>query len=369
LNSVIWHSFMHLSHLEEKMKIQQFYPIQHDSKVALVFDVETTGLLGHTQSMYSKLDEIPYVVQLSYAMYDLTYGRLLKTVDSYIRIAEHIQIPPDATEINGIDQELCQREGYPMVNVLHHFYDDYHMSSLIVAHNYKFDSRMMTFEFQRHWEELKITHPYALNLFHPTYMKHNGMKWVCTMMESIHVCRIPHPSSVQRKTPVQIKLPSPPSSPPSSSPPSSSPPSSSPPSSSPPSSSPPSSPEKHSVRRSLRNQSRALSPTNSISSESVISYGSVIETVPIVPPSIPQITVTVPTFDTDTAAAKKTEKKVSYKWPKLSELYSYYFGDPPSGLHDSMVDVLVTMRCYLRLMQSQTVDDEQFGQWCTLVRK
>ena len=342
------HSIMYLSHLEEKMKIQQFYPIQHDSKVALVFDVETTGLLSHTQSMYSKLDEIPYVVQLSYAMYDLTYGRLLKTVDSYIRIAEHIQIPPDATEINGIDKELCQREGYPMVNVLHHFYDDYHMSSLIVAHNYKFDSRMMAFEFQRHWEELKITHPYALNLFHPTYMKHNGMKWVCTMMEYIHVCRIPYPSSVQRKTPVQIKLPSP--------------------SSSPPSSSPPLSPEKHSVRRSLRNQSRALSPTNSISSDSVISYGSVIETVPVVPPSIPQITVTVPMVDTDTAA-QKTEKKVSYKWPKLSELYSHYFGDPPSGLHDSMIDVLVTMRCYLRLMQSQTVEDEQFGQWCALVRK
>lgn len=345
------HSFMYLSHLEEKMKIQQFYPIQHDSKVTLVFDVETSGLLGHTQSMYSNLDEIPYVVQLSYAMYDLTYGRLLKTVDTYIRIAEHIQISPEATKINGIDQELCQREGYPMVNVLRHFYDDYHMSSLIVAHNYKFDSRMMAFEFQRHWEELKITHPYALNLFHPTYMKHNGMKWVCTMMESIHVCRIPYPSPIQTQTPTSVQIDLPLSS-----------------------SSQSSSPEKPSMRRSLRNQSRALSPTHSINN-SVISYGSVVETAPIAPPSIPQITVAMPstaaasTVAPPPTAVVKTEKKVSYKWPKLSELYSHYFSDPPSGLHDSMVDVLVTMRCYLRLMQSQTVDDEQFGQWCTLVRK
>ena len=340
------HSFMYLSHLEEKMKIQQFYPIQHDSKVALVFDVETSGLLGHTQSMYSNLDEIPYVVQLSYAMYDLTHERLLKTVDTYIRIAEHIQISPEATKINGIDQELCQREGYPMVNVLHHFYDDYHMSSLIVAHNYKFDSRMMTFEFQRHWEIMKNTHPYALNLFHPTYMKHNGMKWVCTMMESIHVCRIPYPSPIQTQTPTSVQIELPLSS-----------------------SSQSSSPEKTSMRRSLRNQSRALSPTHSINN-SDISYGSVVETAPIAPTPIPQITVAMPTaVAPPPTAVAKTEKKVSYKWPKLSELYSHYFGDPPSGLHDSMIDVLVTMRCYLRLMQSQTVDDEQFGQWCTLVRK
>jgi DNA polymerase III subunit epsilon len=34
------------------------------------------------------------------------------------------------------------------------------------------------------------------------------------------------------------------------------------------------------------------------------------------------------------------------KWPRLSELHNYFFGVVPNGLHNSMNDVLVTLRCY-----------------------
>ena len=36
----------------------------------------------------------------------------------------------------------------------------------------------------------------------------------------------------------------------------------------------------------------------------------------------------------------------NYKFPKLIELYKHYFSDSPEGLHNSMVDVLVTLRCF-----------------------
>lgn len=313
------------------MKIQQLYPIQHDSKVALVFDVETSGLLGHKQSLYSNLDEIPYVVQLSYALYDLTHGRLLKTVDTYIRIPIHVQMSAEASKVNGIDQELCQREGYPMLNVLRNFYDDYHLSSVIVAHNYNFDSRMMSFEFQRHWDELKFSHPYALNLFHPAYMKHNGMKSVCTMIESIQICCIPYPQpKSNNNNKVQIDLPMAPSTtevvvqPIVSS-------------------------LNTPTRRSTRNQPLALSSVVENSSDSSSNGNQ--------------------TVAESNSTTIKFEKKVSYKWPKLAELYNHYFGAPPSGLHDAMTDVLVALRCYLKLTHDETVNHEQFSQWFAIVRK
>ena len=35
-----------------------------------------------------------------------------------------------------------------------------------------------------------------------------------------------------------------------------------------------------------------------------------------------------------------------FKYPKLMELHKHLFGDIPEGLHNSMVDVLVCLRCY-----------------------
>ena len=44
----------------------------------------------------------------------------------------------------------------------------------------------------------------------------------------------------------------------------------------------------------------------------------------------------------------KQEKKYK-KWPKLSQLYFALFGENPDGLHNSMMDVLVCLRCYLKM--------------------
>jgi DNA polymerase-3 subunit epsilon len=40
------------------------------------------------------------------------------------------------------------------------------------------------------------------------------------------------------------------------------------------------------------------------------------------------------------------------KWPKLSELYFVLFNENPDGLHNSMMDVLVCLRCYLKMRHS-----------------
>jgi hypothetical protein len=43
------------------------------------------------------------------------------------------------------------------------------------------------------------------------------------------------------------------------------------------------------------------------------------------------------------------EQKKYKKWPKLVELYFALFDENPDGLHNSMMDVLVCLRCYLKM--------------------
>lgn len=40
---------------------------------------------------------------------------------------------------------------------------------------------------------------------------------------------------------------------------------------------------------------------------------------------------------------------VYFKFPNLSELHNCIFGKVPRGVHDSMVDVLITFKCFLRM--------------------
>jgi len=48
----------------------------------------------------------------------------------------------------------------------------------------------------------------------------------------------------------------------------------------------------------------------------------------------------------------ETKEKKYKKWPKLSELYFAMFHENPDGLHNSMMDVLVCLRCYLKMRHS-----------------
>jgi len=49
---------------------------------------------------------------------------------------------------------------------------------------------------------------------------------------------------------------------------------------------------------------------------------------------------------------KKGEPFTYNKWPKLSELHNHFFGFVPEGLHDSLVDVEVCLKCYLKLQET-----------------
>ena len=149
------------------MKITHYSPIVQNANIVLCFDVETNGLLN-TKKALPGLEECPYVLQFSYIMYDLDQKRLLKAVDSYVKIPSHVTIPQEASKINNITLEMC-KDGYTMLELLKEFYIDYHSSKILMAHNYRFDSAMLTIELQRNWHELQSYCPHALNLFTPIF--------------------------------------------------------------------------------------------------------------------------------------------------------------------------------------------------------
>jgi hypothetical protein len=56
------------------------------------------------------------------------------------------------------------------------------------------------------------------------------------------------------------------------------------------------------------------------------------------------------------SSAPKTYKK----FPKLSELHQHLFGYVPENLHNALIDVLVCLRCFLKLRCSYSMSNRKF---------
>ncbi len=204
----------------------------------LVFDVETTGLLPKTAC---SLDECPYVVQLSFAVYDITSRTIIHSYDTYVKIADEVEIDEKAQEITGIERKTLKKKGKSIVTAIKTLHSAYNYCDVVVGHNINFDKKMIVIEMKRNEEQLKEKCPEVLRLFDLEYEKAKGITSYCTMMNGISICNIEVPS-------------------------------------------------------------------------------------------------------------KDADKKPRKKWPKLSELYDkLYDGETIEGLHNSMVDVLVCLKCYIKM--------------------
>jgi DNA polymerase III epsilon subunit-like protein len=167
----------------------------NNSKKVMVFDVETTGLLNMNKPIDdSKLMEYPYVLQLSYLIYDLSNHYIVKTFNEYVRIPQHIIIPEESIAVHGITRDVINMKGKLMFSILQDFYQDFHSVNLVIAHNLSFDSTMISIEMKRNWFLLKYGFPYALSLFDPTYMINEHINTLCTMKATVDVCCVSFPT-------------------------------------------------------------------------------------------------------------------------------------------------------------------------------
>ena len=176
------------------------------NNIVMIFDTETTGLglknkevkgvkteLQSGSYYYKKpIETEPYITQLCYIIFDLHANQILKQFCEYIQLPENVEISERASEITGITKEKCQTEGIPLQTAMISFYRDLHKVNLLVAHNYTFDKHLLTISMKRCFSSTTFRNkcPFADRIFTSEYLFSCKIDYYCTMMHSIHVCKI-----------------------------------------------------------------------------------------------------------------------------------------------------------------------------------
>ena len=176
-------------------------PLLHKKKIRriLVFDVETTGLIPNNDPITKKnqpIENMPYIIQLSFIVFNLYDYKLERVFNAYIKIKEPEKITKEITDLTGITREKCENYGILIKDALLEFYNEYIQSDYVIAHNISFDRRMIMFEIERNYVELELKAENILNIFNPIFCKLKNIENYCTMMSSINICNI----IVERKT-------------------------------------------------------------------------------------------------------------------------------------------------------------------------
>lgn len=171
--------------------------------LVLVFDVETNGLLPRKPP--ASILELPYVLQLSWLLYDRETRTIVQTYNQYIKVDESVAIPEETANINRITREVCST-GVSMVEALTAFYEAYMKSSLVIAHNIDFDSQMIHTEILRNISSLDRAIPkymlYICRFTSPVFRRPpapldivSHIPIYCTMMNGSPLCAIPSKKS------------------------------------------------------------------------------------------------------------------------------------------------------------------------------
>jgi DNA polymerase III epsilon subunit-like protein len=114
----------------------------------LVFDTETSGLPEKEASIYDK-SKWPYIIQLSYILYDLSNNSSLIT-NNYIKIDESVIITQESYNIHNISREILNAQGINIVPALKEFNECLKKCDIVVGHNISFDKRLIFVECLRH---------------------------------------------------------------------------------------------------------------------------------------------------------------------------------------------------------------------------
>ena len=193
----------------------------------LIFDCETTGLPRHRRVDIKNTCDWPFIVQLSWIVFDTSRNKLDKMRDEVVHLPQGLGICKESIRIHGITNEKMLREGVNIKSLLKEFIKDAKQCTILIAHNIDFDRKVIIVEQIRN------------NMRETCWLYNLRKKEYCTMKEGVLSCNI------------MIK--------------------------------------------------------------------------------------------------DKYTGKMKLKFPKLSELHKHQFGTIPSGLHNSLVDILVCFRCFGKL--------------------
>ena len=158
----------------------------------LFFDTETTGLPSSKIISPDTLHLWPHTVQFSYIIYDTELNAIVNMFDYVVKMKKDIIIPEDSIKIHGITNEMSEKIGVSIEEILNEFFCNVKTVDEIVGHNIAFDINIIRVELLRliysTYDQLSkndmLTQKY--NLHYIT----NYKKIYCTMQETIVLCNI-----------------------------------------------------------------------------------------------------------------------------------------------------------------------------------
>jgi DNA polymerase III epsilon subunit-like protein len=146
----------------------------------LVFDTETSGLPENGASIYD-LSKWPYIIQLSYILYDLSNNSSL-IKNNYIKIDESVIITQESHNIHNISRESLNAQGINIVPALKEFNECLKKCDIVVGHNISFDKRLIFVECLRHNIKQYFTQFVANEKIHKPEF--------CTMKNTAQFCKL-----------------------------------------------------------------------------------------------------------------------------------------------------------------------------------
>jgi DNA polymerase-3 subunit epsilon len=149
----------------------------------LVFDTETTGLPAGYNSPLTDLSKWPYVVQLSFIVFDTLKKEILDYTDHIIKLDPDVLITPESVAIHQITMERSQMSGIPIKQALREFNAVMQDVDLVVGHNIQFDKNLLTVEFKRN------------KIKNSLYRDGRPVNEFCTMKQTVELCKLPFANS------------------------------------------------------------------------------------------------------------------------------------------------------------------------------
>jgi DNA polymerase III epsilon subunit-like protein len=158
------------------------------STLVLVFDTET-------DRKWESGKENPYLMQLSYIVYDTNERKIVKVYNKYIKQEVDIDFTSEAFKINNITKKDCET-GVSVSEAIVEFYHDYMQVEKIIAHNVEFDKKVMIGEMIRnHYNIVKLMDkspylPPTVTMFRDVYNENSNIMLFCTMYSGKNITNI-----------------------------------------------------------------------------------------------------------------------------------------------------------------------------------
>ena len=140
----------------------------------LLFDTETTGLPKNKNGRIDDSDNWPYIVQLSWILYD-DVDNVITLSNDIVKLKNIQELTETSIKIHGITQEKSINTGKPIKEVILNFQTALSVTDVVIAHNLFFDKRIVMAECSRN----KMRHEF-----------YNSKQYYCTMKNSVNICKI-----------------------------------------------------------------------------------------------------------------------------------------------------------------------------------